>query len=62
MYVPKEEDYLVPTTHYLGSKICGSIQLSLCLGGFCTSTRTSCQALDSPLIFWFLPQEKLQID
>ena len=34
----------------------------LCLGGFCTSTRTSCQALDSPLIFWFLPQEKLQID
>ena len=33
-----------------------------CLGGFCTSTRTSCQALDSPLIFWFLPQEKLQID
>ena len=33
-----------------------------CLGGFCTSTRTSCQGPLDSLIFWFLPPEKLQID
>ena len=42
-----------------GVKFVALFNLVKCLGGFCTSTRTSCQtAWDSLIFSWFLPLEK----
>ena len=43
-------------------EICGSIQLSQCLEGFCTSTRTSCQAQAHSSSGFYLQKKIPKID